>query len=126
MNSNKSKTNIKKNKNNNIEKWDKNEKEDKKVVSNNNNINTIDNNFDFIDKNTLTYAGDNNQIYLSMKINDKKFEEEKNIIRKNRNAKASSKIKKKLNLVELSINNDKKYFYPIVQNPQYQLHILLL
>ena len=114
MNSNKSKTN---NKNNNIEKRDKDEKEDKKIISNNNNINTIDNNFDFIDKNTITYKGDNNQIYLSMKINDKKFEDEKKIIRKNKNVKPSSKIKKKINLVELFTNNDKKIFLSNCSTP---------
>ena len=105
------------NKNNNIEKRDKDEKEDKKIISNNNNINTIDNNFDFIDKNTITYKGDNNQIYLSMKINDKKFEDEKKIIRKNKNVKPSSKIKKKINLVELFTNNDKKIFLSNCSTP---------
>ena len=98
MNNNKSKKN---NKVNNIDKIkDKSNKEDDKS---NKDINPIENNFNFIEKYTITYTGDNNQTYINMKEIDK--EEEKINVQKN--LKFSPKIKKKMNLKEL-FSNDKK------------------
>ena len=113
MNNNKIKNN--KNKNNNkinkimnIDKnKDKHEKEDEKNDSNKNSINNIENNYNFIEKNTVTYTGDNNEIYIAMKEMDKKNEDEKIIIQKNKNLKLSPKAKKKVNLKELLVNNKK-------------------
>ena len=111
MNNNKMKNNNKNNKINkiiNLEKnKDKYEKEDEKNDSNKNVINQIENNYNFIEKNTVTYTGDNNEVYIAMKEIDKKNEDEKIIIQKNKNLKLSPKAKKKLNLNELIVNNKK-------------------
>jgi hypothetical protein len=114
MNNNKIKNNKINNNNNKINKIinieknkDKYEKEDEKNDSNKNSINQIENNYNFIEKNTVTYTGDNNEIYIAMKEMDKKIEDEKIIIQKNKNLKLSPKAKKKVNLKELLVNNKK-------------------
>jgi hypothetical protein len=118
MNNNKIKNNKKnKNKNNKINKInkiinieknkDKYEKEDEKNDSNKNIINNFENNYNFIEKNTIIYTGDNNEIYIAMKEIEKKNEDEKIIIQKNKNLKLSPKAKKKVNLKELLVNNKK-------------------
>ena len=105
MNNNKSKNS---NKVNNLDKI--NGKSSEEIEKNNKdqyNINHIENYFNFIDKYTVTYTGDNNKIYINMKEIDKNIEEEKIKEQKNKNLKLSSKIKKKMNLKEL-FSNDKK------------------
>ena len=103
----------KKNNNNNINKNKdkfKNE-EEKNAINNNININAINSgiekNYNFIDKYTITYTGDNNEIYIKMKNIDKNMEEEKVKVQKYKYSKLSPKVKKKMNLKEL-FDNDKK------------------
>ena len=113
---NKSKLNKKNNKNNknnknkinsiNIKDDNILDIEDKKNDSKKSSINHSDNNF--IDKYTVTYTGDNNETYLAMKEINKIVEEEKIIIQKNKNLKLSPKVKKKMNLKELFVNDQKK------------------
>ena len=55
-------------------------------------INIADNPNKFLDKYTVEYTGDNNDVYISMK--EEKIEE-KMIIQKNKNLKLSPKVKKK-------------------------------
>ena len=109
INNNKTNNKIKKNKINNkiniINNTD--QKEDKKNDINRNEIYHIENNYNFIDKYTVTYTGDNNKTYLAMKVYDKNPEDEKIITLKNKNLKLSPKSKKKMNLKEL-FENDKK------------------
>ena len=50
-----------------------------------------------MDKYTVEYTGDNNDVYIAMK--EEKIEE-KMIIQKNKNLKLSPKVKKKINLKE--------------------------
>ena len=71
--------------------------------ANQNSINIIDNN-KFLEKYTVEYTGDNNDIYIAMK--EEKIEE-KMIIQKNKNLKLSPKVKKKINLDGL-FNTDKE------------------
>ena len=106
MNNNKMNKNKKNNKNNIIIN-NINKKEDEKNDTKNNEIKTIENNYNFIDKYTVTYTGDNNKIYIAMKENDKNPEDEKIIIQKNKNVQLSPKAKKKMDLKEL-FSNDKK------------------
>ena len=98
MNSNKSKINIK---NNNNKKEDEKNDINKNIIINS----YIESNFNFIDKYTITYTGDNNKTYLAMKEYDKNAEDEKIKIQKNKNLKLSPK--KKINLREL-LTEDKK------------------
>ena len=98
MNSNKSKINIK---NNNNKKEDEKNDINKNIIINS----YIERNFNFIDKYTITYTGDNNKTYLAMKEYDKNAEDEKIKIQKNKNLKLSPK--KKINLREL-LTEDKK------------------
>ena len=86
---------------------DTDQKEDEKNDINRNEIYHIENNYNFIDKYTVTYTGDNNKTYLAMKVYDKNPEDEKIITLKNKNLKLSPKSKKKMNLKEL-FENDKK------------------
>ena len=108
---NKSKSNKKNNKNNKInikeKSKDKYEKENEKNNSNKNSINNSENSYNFIDKYTVTYTGDNNKTYLTMKECNKNIDEENIIIQKNKNLKLSPKVKKKINLREL-FNDEKK------------------
>ena len=60
-------------------------------------INTAETPSKFLDKYTVEYTGDNNDVYIAMK--EEKFEE-KMIIQKNKNLKLSPKVKKKINLKE--------------------------
>jgi 16S rRNA G966 N2-methylase RsmD len=60
-------------------------------------INIADNPSKFLDKYTVEYTGDNNDVYIAMK--EEKIEE-KMIIQKNKNLKLSPKVKKKINLKE--------------------------
>ena len=99
--------------NNNINKNKdkfKNE-EEKNTINNNININAINSgfekNYNFIDKYTITYTGDNNEIYIKMKNLDKNMEEEKVKVQKYKYSKLSPKVKKKMNLREL-FDNDQK------------------
>ena len=71
---------------------------------NHNSINIIDNNNKFLEKYTVEYTGDNNEIYISMK--EEKIED-KITIQKNKNLKLSPKVKKKINLDGL-FNTEKK------------------
>ena len=96
------KKNNKVNKNNKINIIEK-EKENEKNNSYINNLNNNENSFNFIDKYTITYTGDNNKTYLTMKETEKK-EEEKMIFQKNKNSKLSPKVKKKINFRELFTN----------------------
>ena len=98
MNSNKSKINIK---NNNNKKEDEEKDINKNIIINS----YIESNFNFIDKYTITYTGDNHKTYLAMKEYDKNAEDEKIKIQKNKNLKLSPK--KKINLREL-LTEDKK------------------
>jgi hypothetical protein len=106
MNNNKLNNNKKNNKNNIIIS-NINKNEDEKNDTKNNEIKNIENNYNFIDKYTVTYTGDNNKIYIAMKENDKNPEDEKIIIQKNKNVQLSPKAKKKMDLKEL-FSNDKK------------------
>ena len=109
INNNKTNNKIKKNKINNKINIinDTDQKEDEKNDINRNEIYHIENNYNFIDKYTVTYTGDNNKTYLAMKVYDKNPEDEKIITLKNKNLKLSPKSKKKMNLKEL-FENDKK------------------
>ena len=65
----------------------------------NNNIQNIeiDNNSNkFLEKYTVEYTGDNNDVYIAMK--EEKIIEDKMTIQKNKNLKLSPKVKKKMNL----------------------------
>ena len=104
---NQNKSKILKNKNNKIINLQKNKEEDEKNNSISNSLNHIENNFNFIDKYTVEYTGDNDNTYLAMKEYDKITEDEKKIIQKNKNVKLSPRTKKKINLKEL-FTNDKK------------------
>ena len=64
----------------------------KKIIKN-----IADNPSKFLDKYTVEYTGDNNDVYIAMK--EEKIEE-KMIIQKNKNLKLSPKVKKKINLKE--------------------------
>ena len=109
LNSNKSKINKKSNnKVNTIDKnKDKGQKE--KSDSNKNSISNSESSCNFIEKYTVTYTGDNNEIYLSMKECDRN-RDEKIIIQKN------PKIKKRIYLKEL-FSNDKKMMLSNVSTP---------
>ena len=109
INNNRTNNKIKKNKINNKINIinDTDQKEDEKNDINRNEIYHIENNYNFIDKYTVTYTGDNNKTYLAMKVYDKNPEDEKIITLKNKNLKLSPKSKKKMNLKEL-FENDKK------------------
>ena len=106
MNNNKMNKNKKNNKNNIIIN-NINKKEDEKNDTKNNEIKTIENNYNFIDKYTVTYTGDNNKIYIAMKESDKNAEDEKIVMQKKKNVQLSPKAKKKMDLKEL-FSNDKK------------------
>ena len=106
MNNNKMNKNKKNNKNNIIIN-NINKKEDEKNDTKNNEIKTIENNYNFIDKYTVTYTGDNNKIYIAMKESDKNAEDEKIVMQKKKNVQLSPKDKKKMDLKEL-FSNDKK------------------
>ena len=84
-----------------------NKKEDEKNDTKINQIKKSENNFNFIDKYTVIYTGDNNKVYLEMKESDKNIEDEKIILQKNKNLQLSPKTKKKIDLKEL-FSNDKK------------------
>ena len=72
-------------------------KESKKKEMNQNSINIIDNNSNkFLEKYTVEYTGDNNDVYIAMK--EEKIIEDKMTIQKNKNLKLSPKVKKKMNL----------------------------
>ena len=92
----------------NINITDKNNKEDEKNDSKKNSINHIENSFNYIDKYTVTYTGDNNDIYLSMKEIDKNIEDDKIIIQKNKNLILSPKVKNKMNLKQIFSNEQKQ------------------
>ena len=112
-NLNHKKINNNKNNNKNNKKKDKIDKNEININNNteNKNINNIniinsdndhnhinittDNSSKFLDKYTVEYTGDNNDIYIAMK--EEKVEE-KMIIQKNKNLKLSPKVKKKINL----------------------------
>ena len=87
--------------NNNNKIRDKNEINNINIIINENNnnhnsINTTENTSNkFLDKYTVEYIGDNNDIYIAMK--EEKVED-KMIIQKNKNLKLSPKTKKKINL----------------------------
>ena len=100
---NQSKINKKNNKDNKNNKINIIEKENEKNDSYINNLNNNENSYNFIDKYTITYTGDNNKTYLTMKETEKK-EEEKMIFQKNKNSKLSPKVKKKINFRELFTN----------------------
>ena len=100
---NQSKINKKNNKDNKNNKINIIEKENEKNDSYINNLNNNENSYNFIDKYTITYTGDNNKTYLTMKETEKK-EEEKIIFQKNKKSKLSPKVKKKINIKELLIN----------------------
>ena len=110
------KSKILNNKNNKIMNIQKNKEEDEKNNSISNSLNHIENNFDFIDKYSVVYTGDNNNIYLTMKEYDKNIEDEKIIIKKNKNIKLSPRTKKKINLNEL-FSNDKKVLFSNCSTP---------
>ena len=100
---NQSKLNKKNNKDNKNNKINIIEKENEKNDSYINNLSNNENSYNFIDKYTITYTGDNNKTYLTMKETEKK-EEEKMIFQKNKNSKLSPKVKKKINFRELFTN----------------------
>ena len=104
---NKNKSKKLNNKNNKIINIQNNKEEDEKNNSISKSLNQIENNFNFIDKYSVVYTGDNNNIYLAMKEYDKTTEDEKIIIQKNKNIKLYPINKKKINFKEL-FSNDKK------------------
>ena len=110
MNNNKPKINKKNNKNITDKNKDKLDKEDEKKDSKKNILNNNENNFNFIDKYTIIYTGDNNETYLAMKEIDKNLntEDDKITIQKNKNLKFSPKVKKKMNLKELFSSEQKQ------------------
>jgi hypothetical protein len=87
--------------NNNNKISDKNEINNINIIidennNNHNSINIVENTSNkFLDKYTVEYIGDNNDIYIAMK--EEKVED-KMIIQKNKNLKLSPKTKKKINL----------------------------
>ena len=87
--------------NNNNKISDKNEINNINIIidennNNHNSINIVENTSNkFLDKYTVEYIGDNNDIYIAMK--EEKVED-KMIIHKNKNLKLSPKTKKKINL----------------------------
>lgn len=109
LNSNKSTAKKKNNfKINTIDK-NKGQKEKEKNDSNKNSISNSESSCNFIEKYTVTYTGDNNETYVSMKEYDKNGDE-KIIIQKN------PKKKKKICLKEL-FSNDKKMILSNVSTP---------
>ena len=75
---------------------------------------TIDNSNKFLDKYTVEYTGDNNDVYIAMK---EEKNEEKMIIEKNKNLKLSPKVKKKINFKEFFDDKDKKEKNQINNSP---------
>ena len=105
----------------------KNKTKDNNIITNSeNNINiihndnlnhiniTIDNSNKFLDKYTVEYTGDNNDVYIAMK---EEKNEEKMIIEKNKNLKLSPKVKKKINFKEFFDDKDKKEKNQINNSP---------
>ena len=89
---------------NNENKKEKNSLDNKNIKNNINNINIVENTNKFLDKYTVEYTGDNNDVYIAMK--EEKVEE-KMIIQKNKNLKLSPKVKKNINLKELFNEKEK-------------------
>ena len=75
---------------------------------------TIDKSNKFLDKYTVEYIGDNNDVYIAMK---EEKNEEKMIIEKNKNLKLSPKVKKKINFKEFFDDKDKKEKNQINNSP---------
>jgi len=85
---------------------DKNEINNINIINENiNNINVVENTNKFLDKYTVEYTGDNNDIYIAMK--EEKVED-KMIIQKNKNLKLSPKVKKNINLKGLFDEKEKE------------------
>ena len=98
---------------NNENKKEKNSLDDKNIKNNINNINIVENTNKFLDKYTVEYTGDNNDVYIAMK--EEKVEE-KMIIQKNKNLKLSPKVKKNINLKELFNEKEKEKKNHILNN----------
>jgi hypothetical protein len=98
---------------NNENKKEKNSLDNKNIKNNINNINIVENTNKFLDKYTVEYTGDNNDVYIAMK--EEKVEE-KMIIQKNKNLKLSPKVKKNINLKELFNEKEKEKKNHILNN----------
>ena len=98
---------------NNENKKEKNSLDNNNIKNNINNINIVENTNKFLDKYTVEYTGDNNDVYIAMK--EEKVEE-KMIIQKNKNLKLSPKVKKNINLKELFNEKEKEKKNHILNN----------
>ena len=88
-----------------IKKKDKKNKSKDKNINDTHNIkHDEDENDDLIEKYTVTYTGDNNDVYIAMKEDIKIEEEKAKIVQKDKHF---AKIKKKVALKELFINDKK-------------------